>query len=912
MTPPWVYLDAHDRATFQMIVVFLDKRLEEPATINWSLQLKPSQRVERLAISHILNGPKARVLREPWLTAWRLIEESWSSGVVENGGGSAIYSIKERLQAGDRSGAILSVIIALVAPCLKVGTIDSWRWQVVKKPRHAKTFDHLLSASLTSGDLVDLSVLKLGELSDLSFLIALANALESAVVHGLDMARRIGWDGKKQLWKLGFLHRIYYIQPARRAGDETEPDAYNQGIAPSAKLLHAVVSRIAELDVHSAALFMQRWQFIDSPVHVRLWAAMARSSQLIASEKVGTFLLGLDTNKFWNLHEFPEIAELRAVRFGDLSQETQKAIVTRLRRGPPRDHWPKKADPEKVKTARLYWAVRELKRIDVAGGNLKPDARHWLEAKIDHFAELVTMTIDEGFPEGPTARSVPPNPDDKYNTLQGTPRLQALEAGLSTGRRNWDDDPSERANDWLQQVNKAILVLGDLEAAQQGGNAFPLVWDRFGWAHSPRPSEPEEANQRDLQSEADRVLALLIQLSAQALSSAIEGISNWLDAWSKQVVASSSGLPVWLRVWPIAVEATNARPEKVDDANLSVTARSANDDREPMDLDTLNTPSGKLVGVFLSACPSLAQEPIPFATGSTARQMRDVVIVATGRSGLIARHRMIEALSYFLRADRDWSQEHLIAPLLNDDGASIALWRAIARRTHFTETLEIIGRAMAERAADRRLGRETRRKLVFSLVVESLHALRENRDPAVPNSLIQQMLRTIDDEVRASAANAIQQFVHDLSTHQPADENTLSAEELFRSTASPFLREVWPQERSLATPGVSGALSDLPAVSGEAFAEAVDAIERFLVPFECWSMVNYGLYGEDGETKKLAIINNEVKATALLRMLDLTIGSSEGAVVPYDLTDALDQIQTVSPALVSSQAFRRLSTMARR
>ena len=32
------------------------------------------------------------------------------------------------------------------------------------------------------------------------------------------------------------------------------------------------------------------------------------------------------------------------------------------------------------------------------------------------------------------------------------------------------------------------------------------------------------------------------------------------------------------------------------------------------------------------------------------------------------------------------------------------------------------------------------------------------------------------------------------------------------------------------TPGVSGAFADLPATSGEAFAEAVDRIERFLVP----------------------------------------------------------------------------------
>jgi hypothetical protein len=181
------------------------------------------------------------------------------------------------------------------------------------------------------------------------------------------------------------------------------------------------------------------------------------------------------------------------------------------------------------------------------------------------------------------------------------------------------------------------------------------------------------------------------------------------------------------------------------------------------------------------------------------------------------------------------------------------------------------------------------------------------------------MLRTLDDEVRASAANAIPQFVRELSMQAPdgqpegkKQQNAASAATLFRSAAMPFLRDVWPQERSLATPGVSGALADLPATSGDAFAEAVDAIARFLVPFECWSMIDYGLYGQEGEAKKLAVINDEPKAKALLRLLDLTVGTSEGAVIPHDLTDALDQIRSVAPSLAEAPAFRRLSTAARR
>ena len=182
------------------------------------------------------------------------------------------------------------------------------------------------------------------------------------------------------------------------------------------------------------------------------------------------------------------------------------------------------------------------------------------------------------------------------------------------------------------------------------------------------------------------------------------------------------------------------------------------------------------------------------------------------------------------------------------------------------------------------------------------------------------MLRTLDDEVRASAANAIQQFIVQLSHQAPAEGSSEgverkvseSAAALFRSAAAPFLREVWPQERSLATPGVSGALADLPAASGNAFVEAVDTIARFLVPFECWSTINFGLYGEDGTRKKLAMIDDAGKARAFLRLLDLTVGTSEGSVIPYDLSSALDQISATSPSLTNSAEYHRLAAAARR
>ncbi|MCU0731592.1 MAG: hypothetical protein MUE84_08385, partial [Hyphomonas sp.] len=509
-----------------------------------------------------MTGPGARDLAEPWASAWRLIEESWSAPQSEGRNGTAIYGIQKRLRAGDRSGAAVSAIVDLVAPRLKVEPIEAWRWKYVKRPRKPKTVEHILSAGLTSGDLIDLNVLELAKLNDIAFLVSLANELEAAVNHGLDIARRLGWNDARSFTGLGFLNRAYYTQPTRRDGEAGEPDAYNRGIAPSAKLLHAVVARLAEIQPIAAQPFVRRWHADGSSVFVRLWAATGRSRALVAAEVVASFLKSLDDRQFWNLHAFPEVAELRAVRFREFDLSSQNQITTRLQKGPPRSHWPRKAEQAKVANARQYWAVRELMRIQVAGGALPAGAKNWLDARQSLFVDLAQMTIDAGFPEGATASYVPPNPDSRYDDLQGVPRLQGLETALAASRSGWDDDPAERANDWITQQGNAEKVLADFETTNNGGDDFPKVWNRFGWAHRPHRQDGPAAQDVSLDEDAGRVLGLLHQLSDETLSGAIEGICAWLDAWEKHAVKLPLALPIWLRLWPIAVEATNRIPEE--------------------------------------------------------------------------------------------------------------------------------------------------------------------------------------------------------------------------------------------------------------------------------------------------------------------------------------------------------------
>lgn len=904
MKSHWLLLNDRDRDAVRTLMVFINGRLSERHIVDWALRTKPHEIVKRIAVLQSLESMDARQLKDPWRLAWRLIEESWDQELPKSLRADA-YDVQRRIASGERTGSLIAAIVSLVQPRLEVSTrSEPSTTPTSKRPRRV---EDLLHASLSSDRLADLNIYRLDSIGEAPFLAALGIALEGAVNHGIALGRRLGWEDDHKFWRLGQLYYVGY-QAQNEGGRNWDVDEFHQGIAPSVKLLHAVVKRIAALDLGQARVFVSRWKQMSTFIHLRLWASLSQIASLTSATELSETLPELRDRPFWDIHAFPEVAELRALRFGVLSENAQNKMLIRIKKGPPRTFWSRDLDRVRIKNAQQYWAARELRRIEVAGNRLPALASSWLAVHLDNSPDLRNMdSVQFGFLSSGTVQWVEPERSDHFNDLVGEEQLRALEAALASARSSWNDDPAERAWDWIRSGDNASLILSELEAAPDGGANFPNTWDRYGWSHNaPNRNTEVVPENRDT---GDRVLALLERLPVVTIERAIQGITYWMSSWERIVSQSPKLLAVWTKLWPIAVAATNEMMHESDTTDLNQIV-PAGPDQEPLDLDTLNTAAGRLVGVFLGACPAIQGDENPFKTDESLRVMRDLIISAPGKSGLIGRHRLIESLPYFLIADEEWSIHHLVTPLAASDAQSLALWRAIARRTQFTDVLKVIGDQFADRAVDRRLGRKTQGSLLSSLVLESLHAFREGREPVIANTKVQQTLRAVDDEVRASAAQTVQRFQNWMANSETAQPRQ-SADEVFRLAVAPFLENVWPQERSLATRGVSAAFAELPVSAGEAFSEAVSAIERFLVPFDCWSMFDFGLPGDEGGPQ-VAFIDTPEMAAGFLRLLNLCIGTAEGSVVPMDLAEALDQIRSVAGRLEQDLAFRRLETLARR
>lgn len=862
-----------ERAT----MAFLDGRLTEKATFDWAAGLGSDKIAERNALRNLLNYRDPQ-LEEPYRAAWFWVCEAWDEPDWPE---DTRLEMIEGLARGVAPLTFVRHVVELVRPRLT--------FEPARDSRHkgrAKTVSRLVSLNLGAKDLLSLQDFNIDTVGDVAFFSLLADRLEGELTYGIARAARIGGSA---IYLANWIERVYPVQLPEVGGDLSDPDEFRNGFGPLVKLLYEVLAKLFALAPDAARARVHGWLRHRDPLFQRLWAAAARETGLATAAEVGAFLCNIDADRFWSLGHFPEIAELRAIRFADLSLSDRTAIERRLLQAPPAALFLRRIGKSERGAARRSWVRRELRRIEIAGGPLSDAALAWVAdftSRGETYTGLTTVTSDID-----NAYNIPWFDEaGVYDVDDIGALLPTLEEDIGEPRYGGKSDAAEA---YLRQNSDEVLAV----MANQEPGRYPSVLAYLARSEAARGREP--GAHPDIG--AAKFLDMLVGLPVAALEEGVDAYADWLYVWSKHFATDHRIWVTWLRLWPAAVAVSNKTPAILS-SNFD-SSRGERDDR--LALESLNSPAGHLVSALFSVLPNLVEVPHPFQD-EDLRTVRDMAFTATGDARLQVLHRFLTALEYMRQADPEWTQVNLLGPLALADHQDLEIWDAIARRGLSQASLKFVGPKLLVVARGRSLPAKTRAGLAQTATYSLLRSLKDDQEPILSLADVQQMLRLGGDGVRVAAARALKKFL-EANDNEPETQFTLAVK--------PFLTQVWPPDQTLRSGPLSEVLAQLPAATGAAFADAVETIAPLIVPFDAWSLYAFGFYLNDEASRsrsKAPSIMTKVTAAAWLDLLDRSIGRAEGAVYPRDLAIALDAISMGNKLLMSDPRFLRLVALVRR
>lgn len=880
----------HDPNIHQAIAIFLDKRLNERGAFEWAASLDLNQQTERAAVRWILNH--ARNVVEPFASAWAWLLESWASNPELEP--HSKHGLQLQVRRFGLHGHNLNRLIDSVRPWLKVEVREPWEVNLIyngKKPRKKpRRPQELASFRISSGELIRLADVDIGPNTPVELLKEAFERVEASLIHGLRIAERIR-DFRSPADSM--FNDVHYVRaPAnnnRRRGEDD--DMYRKGFAPSVRLLDELLLAIQPHDVDYVRTRIGTWPETKWGIFRRLWASAASDRDLVTGDEVAAFADTLSDDEFWRVFSWREIAVLRAHRFNEMPQEAQQKMLRRIRRGPPKSVFSRRVAADEIPEAKRRASAIELSRLLAGGARLPDTYRQWYAATTRQLEEWEPLqSVDSDM----TTFRIRSHPgfDPAIYDANSTTLLADLENALKEERA------SGNAGAFIRESLEVVVA----KLEQTGAAAwYPLVISHLADHLSPVQQEPDAgpaAASVAREQLARRFLAVLNASSNDMLRASITSLASWMPDWAKRLRDEQTFTALWMRLWPYAVEVTNIqRPRDEEERNHRELAS-----------DALNTSVGRLFTALQRLMPSLQDNPAPFAA-DPLRAMRRMTMDTTGNARRQVLHRYLEFLEYARKADRAWVDENLLAPLLHSIGTDEEIWDAISRQPvlHY-ETMQIIGGKMAEKVRSSTvLPEETRARLAERLVFRILADRVMKVEPAVKDEVVQQMLRQSSDRIRAAGAWA----VHYLLEAPELYEKKYTVKQKFDRAFKPFFTKVWPRELDLRSKQLSDVLAQLPAETKGHFADAVGVIERYLSPFDCWSLWEYRALGDEPSGEKIRLPNGGDSARALMTLLDKTIGDGEGAVRPHDLGKALEWMRQQVRNITADRRYARLEALSR-
>jgi hypothetical protein len=186
------------------------------------------------------------------------------------------------------------------------------------------------------------------------------------------------------------------------------------------------------------------------------------------------------------------------------------------------------------------------------------------------------------------------------------------------------------------------------------------------------------------------------------------------------------------------------------------------------------------------------------------------------------RQHALVIISYQLRwlfaIDPEWTELQLL-PACEDPGSDgDAFWDGVvwAGRRPDQRLLVRLKAGLLTRAGQPHT-RQRQNNIIAAILLAGWGGAPDAAEPAISEVELREVLIRSDDELRVQILLHLRQWASSATSH-------------WHERIIPFLRSVWPKQRTLRTPTVSSRLADLALASGELTPEVVQLILPRLVP----------------------------------------------------------------------------------
>ncbi|WP_146618804.1 SIR2 family protein [Rhodoplanes elegans] len=582
--------------------------------------------------------------------------------------------------------------------------------------------------------------------------------------------------------------RQVYLTTSRGPDDGVELPDRSFGLTGPLIHFQKLIARLATIDLEAAYRQIRSWPSDDDFVFARLriWSA---GTGLLNADEAGAVLLELSDRAFWgSTHERDLLYALRD-RWKEFSTAVRDGLEQRLLTGsfPWSADWGDKREKFKAhdKLSRLHWLISQGVEFSF---DVQEIMRSLRQANPEWSERHGDAAADSNAPEVQTIVA-----DNRPDPILATPISEILKRAEELGQPSfWERIERDPFRGLAEK--RPSLALAALTFAGRSGEAPPWAWAAFLRV---------DARRTDPARMLRTIAARLRRLPPTRLRDIAYPVSDWMDRISDRFYGDAPD--VLSGLWGAIIEALHL----IEVKQQSGRKRSWAD-------DALNAPVGRLFDLLVK---DPAKDGLGAGNGFPAHwtaRLDDLLDLP----GDMRRHALVMLgfqLTWLYTIDPVWTERQVL-PFADDCGSDgDALWDGLlwAARVPQKRLFLALKAGLCARSTSQR--RRNGNSVLAGFLLFGWKGDARTEERLLTDIEFREILIHADDELRRKILWQLGQWSKETDSH-------------WRGEVLPFLRRVWPKQRAVHTPNMSGHLAKLALDSGNLMQEVVAQIVPRLGP----------------------------------------------------------------------------------